>query len=271
MSKRGKVERKKSADLSRRPWLYAAFGVFGGLGAGLLVAAFVLFQEGGKLGGERGDSGGALGASGFPGRANAPGSVSAAAPAVDAEAQGAGFPAQYDTLGMAVGPEDATVVVREFADYQCGYCAQFASVTQRVREEYVESERVRFVFFDLPITSQHPNAMAAAEAARCAGRQGTYWEMHDALFEKQPEWADAGDPLPRFREYAGRIGIDPAALAQCVGNGETRTTVQRNMQFAQALGIGSTPTIVIGNQALAGARSWAEVRSLIEERLAASN
>ncbi len=265
------MERKESADVSRRPWLYAAFGVLGGLGAGLLVAAFVLFPGGGDPDGE-------LGASGFPARADGPASASAAAPVVDAaapagdaEAQGAGFPARYDTLGVAVGPEDAAVVVREFADYQCPYCAQFASVARRVREEYVESGRVRFVFFDLPITSQHPNALAAAEAARCADRQGAYWEMHDALFENQSEWAEAGDPLPRFREYARRAGIDPAALARCVGNGETRLTVQRNMQFAQALGVSSTPTIVIGNQGFTGARSWAEVRSLIEEQLAASN
>ena len=84
-----------------------------------------------------------------------------AAPNADA------FPSDLDDYGVSVGADDAPVVVREFADYQCPACARFSEASQRLKEEYVDTGKVRFVYFDLPL-QQHQNAMPAAQAARCA-------------------------------------------------------------------------------------------------------
>ena len=81
------------------------------------------------------------------------------------------FPAIVDQYGISVGSEDAPVVVREFADYQCPACARFAEASQRLKQEYVETGKVRFVYFDLPLR-QHQNAMPAAQAARANGPIG---------------------------------------------------------------------------------------------------
>ncbi|MBI4519402.1 MAG: thioredoxin domain-containing protein [Gemmatimonadetes bacterium] len=181
------------------------------------------------------------------------------------------FPAQFDTLGVALGAADAPVVVREFGDFQCPPCQSFTSTLARLREEHIARGLVRFVFFDFPIADQHPNALAAAQAARCAERQGAYWAMRDALFERQSEWAAEQDPLPLFRRYASELGYDGEAVLACVRARETAMEVQRSLSFALALGVRSTPTLVVGDAARSGAVSWEELAMLVEAELRGSS
>jgi protein-disulfide isomerase len=76
------------------------------------------------------------------------------------------------------GNRNASVVLVEFADYECPYCRQFAKDTMKqVEHDYIENGRIGFVFRDFPIESSHPNASSAALAALCAGEQGHLWEM----------------------------------------------------------------------------------------------
>lgn len=197
------------------------------------------------------------------GSASRAGSVASAAAAQQPE-----FPAQYDTLGVSIGPDDAPVVVREFADYQCPACGDFAPVAKQIRQEYVATGQVRFVLFDIPLTNVHPNALVAAQAARCAGEQGGYWEMHDALFENQNDWSPAADPLGHFSDLAREVGLDAVQLRRCVESGRMRTAVQQSYEFAIGIGVRSTPTIVVGNVPLTGAQPYERVRSVIEQQLA---
>lgn len=206
---------------------------------------------------------GLLSSQGSPGSV-VPGGVSAAA----ARAETQSFPSEYDTLGVSIGPLDAPVVVREFADYQCPACGEFAPTAKQVRQEYVASGQVRFILFDMPLSDVHPNALVAAQAARCAGEQGRYWEMHDALFENQAEWSPAPDPLGHFSNLAREVGVNGVELSQCVESGQTQAAVQQSYDFASAIGVRSTPTIVVGNVPLTGAQPYERVRSLIEEQLA---
>lgn len=182
--------------------------------------------------------------------------------------QSAGFPAEYDSLGVSLGARDAPVVVREFADYQCPGCAGFAPVSRALRGDYVESSQVRFVLFDFPLTHIHPNALAAAQAARCAGEQGKHWSMHDRLFERQRQWSGAEDPMPLFSRYAAEIGLDVAAFNTCVLSGRQLEAVRRSAAFAQAIGVRSTPTVVVGDVPLGGVPSYADVAAEIERQLA---
>src|SRR5262245_9051835 len=78
------------------------------------------------------------------------------------------------------GPSDAKVTVVEFADYQCPFCGQAEGLVTQVLEDYPKD--VRLVYKQFPLATIHPQAMAAAKGALAAGRQGTYWEMHDLLF-----------------------------------------------------------------------------------------
>lgn len=179
------------------------------------------------------------------------------------------FPSERDALGVSVGSPDAPVVVREFGDYQCPACAHFAATAKRLREELVASGVVRYVFYDFPLSSVHPHAIVAAEAARCAGRQEAYWPMHDRLFERQQEWSSAETPPSQFRRYAEGLGLDAEALAECVESGATEEAVRESHAFASRIGVHSTPTVLVGERvtsdfAFSGSRPYEELRALVE-------
>lgn len=100
-----------------------------------------------------------------------------------------------------LGPADAPIVVVEYGDFQCPYCARAAPVLH----EFVESSegQVRLVFRHFPVFDVHPYALTAALAAEAAGAHGRFWEMHDLLFAHQERLADKF-----LRYYGGQVGLD---------------------------------------------------------------
>jgi protein-disulfide isomerase len=194
----------------------------------------------------------------------APAPDSAALPSVPPSAEA--FPAGVDRYGVSIGPEDAPVVVREFADFQCPACARFAPASKRLRDEYVESGQVRFVFFDLPLR-QHKNAVEAAQAARCAGDQGAYWTMHDHLFDNQSEWADNSKATEVFTRYAEELGLNGRRFSNCLATDLHREAVERSREIAQQLRVTSTPTVMVDNIPLSRP-GWGQLSAVVERELA---
>lgn len=180
------------------------------------------------------------------------------------------FPAQLDEFGTSTGPADATVVVREFADYQCPACGRFADATERLREEYVDTGNVRFVYFDLPL-QQHANAVPAAMAARCAGDQDAYWPMHERLFAEQSQWSEAEEPLPLFTGYADDLSLNARRFNTCMTTDLHQEAIGQSREAAVSLRVTSTPTVYVNNIRLTNA-SWAQLSAVVERELkAASN
>jgi protein-disulfide isomerase len=140
------------------------------------------------------------------------------------------------------GQADAPLTIVEFSDYQCPFCGRHVSQTlPQLMKNYVETGKLRYVFRDLPIESLHPQAIKAAEAARCAGEQDKYWEMHDKLFANQR----ALQP-DKLREYAMSIGANESQFDACFNEGKYAKAVARDVAQADALGIRGTPTLVLG-------------------------
>ncbi len=175
------------------------------------------------------------------------------------------FPAELDRHGVSVGPEDAEVVVREFADYQCPACARFAEASKRLREEYADSGKVRFVFFDLPLR-QHNNAVPASLAARCAGDQDSYWAMHDRLFDEQSSWETSESAKAQFADYAEDIGLDMRRFNNCMSSELHREDIERSRQVAVRLKVASTPTVLVNNIPL-NRPGWAQLSAVVEREL----
>jgi protein-disulfide isomerase len=172
-------------------------------------------------------------------------------------------------LGISKGDPSAPLVIQEFADYQCPACASFAALTARaLDEQYVKTGKVRWIFFDFPITQIHANALAAAQAARCAGEQGDYWGMHDLLFARQREWSPERNPVGRFREYARALRLDSGALADCIDSGRFRSVALQSRARGDALGVEATPTFLVGRQRISGVVPYDEFVRRIEEALA---
>ncbi len=175
------------------------------------------------------------------------------------------FPAELDQYGVSVGPEDAPVVVREFADYQCPACGRFAEASQRLKQEYVDAGKVRFVFFDLPLR-QHQNAVPAAMAARCAGDQDSYWAMHDKLFAAQSEWNTSDDPVATFSRYANDLGLDERRFRRCMTTDLHLEAVEQSRRIAMQLRVTSTPTVLVDNIRLTRP-GWGQLSAVVEREL----
>jgi protein-disulfide isomerase len=158
----------------------------------------------------------------------------------------------------AIGDPDAPVTIVEYTDFQCPFCARHALQTfTQIEQDLVETGKVHYVFKDLPLTSIHPQATLAAEAARCAGAQDmgqdAYVAMHHTLFEEQEAWSGQANAADLFANYAAEIGLDGGSFAACLENHDFAAAVQADMQEARALGINGTPAFLINGHLVSGA------------------
>ena len=171
-------------------------------------------------------------------------------------------------VGVSIGAEDAPVVIEEYADYLCPYCGMVAQLTvPQIMERYVETGKARFVFFDFPV---HPGgkSILAAEAARCAGDQGAFWQMNKQLMMGMREWGEERDPRDTFRRYAQALGLDGKALSECIDSGKYRQVVMTSQLRARQLGLGGTPTFIINGRRVGEAMGFDQMAAIIEEELA---
>ena len=157
------------------------------------------------------------------------------------------------------GARNAPVTVYEMADFQCPACRTFTvNVMPVLDKQFVQSGKVRWVFINLPLVSIHPNAMAAAEVAMCASRQGRFWETHDVLYYRQADWARLAEPRPTLMTIAQRAGVDRKKLVACLDSGTVRTEVEQEAQRAVRSGANATPSFYIEGGLLQGAPSTPE-------------
>jgi protein-disulfide isomerase len=146
------------------------------------------------------------------------------------------------------GPEDAPVTLVEYGDFQCPHCARAHRVLPRVLA--MLDDRVRFVFRHFPITSSHPNAMHAAEAAESVaasvGEDG-FWRMHDLLFEHAQEADDALDDR-HLQVYAERAGADPRDVARDLAAATYEEYVKEDFMNGVRSGVNGTPTFFVNGR-----------------------
>ncbi|MAA76395.1 MAG: disulfide bond formation protein DsbA [Salinisphaeraceae bacterium] len=175
--------------------------------------------------------------------------------------------AEFDQHGIAEGPEDARVVVREFADYQCPACAIFEPTAHALREAYADNDDVRFVFFAFPLRS-HQHARAAAQAAWCADKRDAFWPFHKRLFDKQQAWSQSGNPQSDFIDIAVESGIPVNPFRQCLEQDTTAEAVNQSQNVAIQVGVASTPTILVGRRVFSGVTSLERLKQEIDNQLA---
>jgi protein-disulfide isomerase len=166
---------------------------------------------------------------------------------------------------MILGDADAPVTIVEFSDYQCPYCERhFQQTWPQLRADFVETGRVRYVFKDFPLTSIHSQAPKAHEAARCAGEQGAYWEMHDRIFEGQATWANKASHVDVFKDYAAELDLDTAAFDACLDGGRWTDAVNADFEEGVNLGVRGTPTFFIDGYPLVGAQPYQVFQQAIQ-------
>jgi len=143
------------------------------------------------------------------------------------------------------GNPDAAVVLIKFSDFQCPYCTVAAGNMKTLLAS--RSDDVLYVYKHLPLTSIHPEAVPAAQAAWAAGQQGQFWLYHDGLFANQDR---LGDDL--YQELAAAIGLDMAQFNQDRTSGEAQAAIEADLALAQALNLNATPTFLMNDLLIPG-------------------
>ncbi|BAV32624.1 thioredoxin [Sulfuricaulis limicola] len=140
-----------------------------------------------------------------------------------------------------LGSRAAKIAIVEFSDYQCLYCQDFnRRQFVQIKKEYIDTGVVQFIHKDLPLR-MHRHAVPAAMAARCAGAQGRFWDMHDALFAHQDR---LGQDL--YPELARQLDLDVAKFSTCLESQDHGQGIGQDVGVARMLGFTGTPSFLIG-------------------------
>lgn len=170
--------------------------------------------------------------------------------------------ASVDTSSAyAKGDRNAPVVLVEFADYQCPYCQKVNPQIQQLKKEYGDALAVIYKDFPLPM---HHSSQKAAEASRCAGEQGKFWEYHDVLFySKQLEPDD-------LKEHARVLRLDADRFDQCLDSGKQAEAVKKDLEEAKSLGLTGTPSFFANGHFFSGVVDYAALKDIINQQLNAA-
>jgi protein-disulfide isomerase len=136
------------------------------------------------------------------------------------------------------GRADAPVTLVEYGDYQCPSCGRAYPIVKEIQRRL--GGRLRFIFRNFPLTTLHPSAQHAAEAAEGAARQGRFWEMHDLLFEHQRALDDRS-----LEGYARKLGLDESRFHAELSEHTHAPRVQEDFSSGVRSGVNGTPTFFI--------------------------
>lgn len=175
------------------------------------------------------------------------------------------FRADVSINGAPVkGPAAAPVTVVKFEDFQCPFCKGAQATEAQLVSRY--GNKVKLVHRDFPISSIHPLAWKAHEAARCANEQGKFWPYHDLLYTNAPK-ASVED----LKAYAKEAGLTMSAFEQCLTSGKYKSLVQKDVDEGTRLGVNGTPTFFINGRVLSGAQPLETFAGIIDDELTRSH
>lgn len=145
--------------------------------------------------------------------------------------------------GKFLGAEGAPLTMVEFIDLQCAFCRRFqTAVFDRIRNEYIDTGKLRYYTRQFPLESINPLAIDAARAALCAGEQGRLWEMRHTILVNNATLRRSS-----FSEFAHGLQLNPTDFDRCVA---TPARVDAVWQVDRAdgarNGIFGTPSFLIG-------------------------
>jgi len=168
----------------------------------------------------------------------------------------------YDPARLRGNPK-APVVIVEFSDFQCPYCRSVQPTLKNLLAKY--EGRVSLSYRDLPLRDIHPQAQMAAEASRCAGEQGKFWEYHDLLFENPNKLNREG-----LVEQVRSLKLDEKQFDSCLSSGKYKAQVEQDRQLGLRAGLTGTPGFFINGNMLSGNLPQDSFEKVIQSELADS-
>ena len=171
----------------------------------------------------------------------------------------------YAAGEMALGSEEAPVTVIEYASMTCPHCAAFhADTFDELKEKYINSGKVRFVFREFPLDGL---ALRAAMLARCSGEE-RFFAMIDVLFRQQKSWARAESPLAALARIARLGGISQERFNACMADQSLADLVLQNrMTGEREYKVASTPTFIVNGEQYSGEQSLEQFDEILSKYL----
>lgn len=165
----------------------------------------------------------------------------------------------------SLGNQDSSVVMVEYADYACSFCARFKEETfPLIKKDYIDTGKVRFVYKDFAVVGGEK----AAEATHCAAEQNKFWEYHDILFAKQSEDRASWQDPQTYKKYANQLSLDADAFVSCFDNNKYQLKVQTSTAEAIQNGGQGTPYFLINDTPISGAQPYSVFQTAIDAQLA---
>lgn len=146
--------------------------------------------------------------------------------------------------GQRIGDEKSQVVLLEFTDLHCPFCAKYhKEIWPKIKAQYIDTGKVLFVGKEYPLAKLHPRAAYAAVTLRCAANQGKYVEAKNFLFEKGQKLAKTD-----LAEIVESYSLDKTSFDSCLKDSSIHAKISDSLLDAKKLGLASTPTFIIGKR-----------------------
>lgn len=155
------------------------------------------------------------------------------------------------------GGTGASVVLEEFSDFQCPACQAAQPLVADLLTTF--GERIQLAYKHYPLVTIHPQAFRAALASECANDQGKFWEFHDLLFEKQPNFSSS-----ELKTYAESLGLSRESFAACLDSRAKTEVVRSDMSEAERRGVNATPTFFVNGERV---EDWSQLKEIIQGKL----
>jgi protein-disulfide isomerase len=154
-----------------------------------------------------------------------------------------------------------TVTIQVFSDFQCPFCAQFATTIRSMQKTQLRGVSIVIEFKHFPL-SFHPDAMLAAQASLAAKEQGKFWEMHDLLFANQMSLQRSS--LLRF---AQELKLDFVRFRQDLDSERLKMLIENDVTEGTKLGVNATPSFLVNGKPYSGAKSYEQLKQLVENEV----
>lgn len=165
-------------------------------------------------------------------------------------------------LGNAAAP----VAIVEFADFQCPFCGRFYETTAKeIIYTYVKTGKAKLIYRDFAFLGEESGW--AAEASRCAGDQGKYWDYHNYLFEHQKGENQGSFAKNHLKSFALELGLNAGEFNKCLDSGKYTQAVADDTAMGKKFGVTGTPTTFVNGKLVQGAVPFTTIKPIIEDAL----
>ncbi len=165
-----------------------------------------------------------------------------------------------------LGDQNAPVTVIEYGDFQCPFCGNFFKNTESIlREKYIKTGKVKYIYRDFVFLGDE--SLWAANAARCAGEQGKFWQYHDYLYGNQSGENQGAFSKSNLKGFAAVLGLDEGKFNSCLDSDKYTAAIQKETKEGGEAGVSGTPASFINGTLYAGALPSATFTQIIDGEL----